>query len=141
LSVQREHGDDDAFAYLAAEADGLHATPYGFCLSSFTVDPCPKHLECFNGCRHLGRTDNPEETRSLEKLRERTEATLAAAVRSNAVTAGHRNQVAHAKRLLEGIDRILATPAGEAPFPNGLDLSELSRRSPSIVDTPRVRKT
>lgn len=47
--VQREYGDDAAFDYLNAEADGLHVTPYGLCVNSFTSDPCPKHLECFNG--------------------------------------------------------------------------------------------
>lgn len=51
--IQQESGDDAAFTFLAAEADGFHTTPYGFCINSFTVDPCPKHLECFNGCRHL----------------------------------------------------------------------------------------
>lgn len=48
--VQREYGDEAAFDYLNAEADGLHVTPYGLCMNSFTSDPCPKHLECFNGC-------------------------------------------------------------------------------------------
>jgi hypothetical protein len=38
--VQREYGDAEAFNYLNAEADGLHVTPYGFCISSFTSDPC-----------------------------------------------------------------------------------------------------
>ncbi|WP_229490829.1 hypothetical protein [Pseudoduganella namucuonensis] len=38
------------------EADGFHASPYGHCLNSFTVDPCPKHLECFANCRHLSAT-------------------------------------------------------------------------------------
>lgn len=53
--VAREYGDEAAFDHLNAEADGLHVTPYGLCVNSFTSDPCPKHLECFNGCLHLAR--------------------------------------------------------------------------------------
>ncbi|HJW74342.1 MAG: hypothetical protein A2V77_12330 [Anaeromyxobacter sp. RBG_16_69_14] len=45
--LQREAGDAAAFEFLRVEADGFHTTPYGFCVNSFTVDPCPKHLECF----------------------------------------------------------------------------------------------
>ncbi len=48
--IQRTHGDDAAFDFLKVEADGFHSTPYGHCINSFTVDPCPKHLECFAGC-------------------------------------------------------------------------------------------
>lgn len=67
--VQRGHGDEAAFDYLNAEADGLHVTPYGLCMNSFTSDPCPKHLECFNGCLHLARTDVVEEQVHLERLK------------------------------------------------------------------------
>ena len=60
--IQATEGDAAAFEYLKVEADGFHATPYGHCLNSFTVDPCPKHLECFAGCRHLSATNLPEPT-------------------------------------------------------------------------------
>ncbi|VVD62672.1 hypothetical protein [Pandoraea commovens] len=43
--IQTSEGDVAAFEYLKIEADGFHATPYGYCMSSFTVDPCPNHLE------------------------------------------------------------------------------------------------
>lgn len=66
--VQSVMGDEAAFEFLAAEADGLHVTPYGFCLSSFTVDPCPKNLECFNGCLHHSRTNLPAEEKRLQRL-------------------------------------------------------------------------
>lgn len=63
--VQREYGEEAAFDYLNAEADGLHVTPYGLCMNSFTSDPCPKHLECFNGCLHLARTVSSASRRTL----------------------------------------------------------------------------
>ena len=62
--IQSTEGDTAAFEFLKVEADGFHAT-YGHCLNSFTVDPCPKHLECFSGCRHLSATNLPENRRHL----------------------------------------------------------------------------
>jgi hypothetical protein len=56
--------------------DGLHVTPYRFGLNSYTVDPCPKHLECFKGCRHLTRAEIDAERHALETLRERMQRTV-----------------------------------------------------------------
>jgi hypothetical protein len=42
------------------------------------VDPCAKHLECFNGCRHLSATDLTETRQNLVQL----EARLDMAVRT-----------------------------------------------------------
>lgn len=37
LKFQMGMGDGEAFRYLSAEADDLHATPFGFCVKGFTV--------------------------------------------------------------------------------------------------------
>ncbi len=76
--IEASEGEDAAFEFLATEADGFHATPYGGCATSFTVDPCPKHLECFKGCRHLVRTSNPEAAANLDKMESRFELTIRA---------------------------------------------------------------
>lgn len=47
LRIQREQGDNAAFLYLDAEADGFHVTPYGFCLNSFTVEPSGTFSKAF----------------------------------------------------------------------------------------------
>src|SRR5690606_10376529 len=112
----------------------LHVTPYGFCLSSFTVDPCPKHLQCFNGCRHLGRTDNPEENRNLSLLEERTSAVLAKAKASPAGSVGRKNQIAHAETILANVAIALKTAPGDRPFPDGPDLSEPLGQPRTIID-------
>lgn len=121
--IQVEEGDDQAFEFLVAEADGLHATPYGFCLNSFTVDPCPNHLECFNGCLHLARTDLPSEQQRLTTLRARTANILQKARDCPGGSVGRRNQIAHAQNRLDNIDKALATAPGDQPFPDGSDLS------------------
>lgn len=51
-SIQASEGDETAFRYLAANADGFHVTPYGFCTNSFSLNPCSRHLKCFDRCKH-----------------------------------------------------------------------------------------
>ena len=124
--IQRELGDGAAFEYLSAEADGLHVTPYGFCVNSFTVDPCPKHLECFNGCRHLTRTEVAGEQQNLETLHGRIMRSIAEieAMPSGHRTPGWENQLKHARIRQVNIEKLLATAPGARPFPDGLDLSQ-----------------
>lgn len=121
--IQRELGDDVAFAYLDAEADGLHVTPYGFCLNSFMVEPCPKHLECFNGCRHLALSPLPEDRATLERLHDRFVVVIAKIEATPPGGIGRANQLLHARTRLENIEIALATAPGEHPFPDGPDLS------------------
>jgi hypothetical protein len=75
-TIQQTEGEDAALEYLRAEADGFHSTPYGHCVSSFLVDPCARHLECFTGCRHLSATNLTETRHNLVQL----EANLSMAV-------------------------------------------------------------
>lgn len=77
-TIQQTQGEDAALEYLRAEADGFHSTPYGHCINSFTVDPCPKHLECFTGCRHLSATDLTENRLNLVQLEVRLETAVQA---------------------------------------------------------------
>lgn len=122
--ILEDEGDEPALSFLAAEADGFHATPYGYCLNSFTVDPCPKHLECFAGCRHLSATDLPVNRRNIIQLHGRLKSALEAAEARPAGTIGRDNQIAHAKERIKGLETLLITKNGETVFPNGPDLSE-----------------
>ena len=76
--IQLTEGEDAAFDYLNAEADGFHSTPYGHCINSFMVDPCPKHLECFTGCKHLSATDLAQNRQNLVQLEVRFEVAMRA---------------------------------------------------------------
>ncbi|MCO4856471.1 hypothetical protein MKD49_08260 [Herbaspirillum sp. WGmk3] len=123
LRIQANEGDMAAYEYLRVEADGFHATPYGHCLNSFTVDPCPKHLECFANCRHLSATDLPENRQNLIRLEGKFKSALEAIRARPSSSLGWKNQLEHAETRLAGIQKLLATPPGQAPFPLGADLS------------------
>lgn len=58
----------DAETFLNEQVMAVHVTPYGACSHDFSKAPCPKHLQCFNSCSHLHRTNNPDETKQLEAL-------------------------------------------------------------------------
>jgi hypothetical protein len=121
--IRNDEGDEAAFTYLKAEADGFHSTPYGHCLNSFTVDPCPKHLECFNGCRHLSATNLPENRAHLVRLEGKLQAALEAAEARPSRSVGRANQIEHARIRVEAVRKLLQTATGERAFPDGPDLS------------------
>lgn len=136
-NIQRTHGDDAAFEFLKVEADGFHSTPYGHCINSFTVDPCPKHLECFAGCRHLTATDMPKYRRNLVRLEGRFKDAVKAIESRSAKTIGRDNQLAHAKNRLDAVRQILVTPEGMQVFPEGADLSKSDTNSGSVLDAQK----
>lgn len=124
LKVQASKGDHAAFEYLEAEADGLHVTPYGLCVNSFIVDPCPKHLECFNGCRHLTRTKVTSERENLQKLLDitiRVESSIKALPES-CRNVGWENQLQSIATRVDNIKIALGTEPDSKPFPDGSDL-------------------
>ena len=121
--LQQRLGDEAAYKFLAAEADGLHTTPYGHCVNSFTVDPCPKHLECFSGCIHLTRSPLTEHTENLEKVRSRFEDLLQSISEHPAPPAAKEKMKLQAEVRLAGINKMLETPVGSQVFPEGQDIS------------------
>lgn len=140
LKIQAKEGDQAAFEYLEAEADGLHVTPYGLCVNSFVVDPCPKHLECFNGCRHLTRTNVVSERENLGKL---LNMTIRVETGINAVpevdrNVGWENQLASIRTRVKNIQAVLNAEPDTRPFPDGDDLfrSVDANSHRSILDVP-----
>lgn len=131
--IQRERGEDAALEFLSVEADGFHSTPYGHCINSFLVDPCPKHLECFSGCRHLSATDLPEHRRNLVQLERRLETAVQAIEARQSKSIGRDNQLAHGKARLSAVRQILKTPPNVQVFPDGPDLS-IPKHSAGVLD-------
>lgn len=121
--IQEEHGDEAAFTYLAATSDGFHVTPYGFCTTSFAINPCVKHLRCFNKCKQYVPSGLPEHRITLGQLRANLSAMRDKAAAKPANSIGRKNQIAHADELIAGVDAALSAQPGEAVFPNGNDFS------------------
>jgi hypothetical protein len=130
--IQLNDGDEAAYEYLRVEADGFHATPYGHCLNSFTVDPCPKHLECFANCRHLSATDLPENRKNLIRLEGKFKAAIETIKSRPSTSLGWKNQLDHAEGRLAGVQKLLVTAPGERVFPEGVDLS--TPRKSGVLD-------
>ncbi len=73
--LKEEKGKTIAESFLATHAGAIHLTPFGGCTHDFSQAPCPKHLQCWNGCSHLHRTNTPGEA---ERINEQIElSTLA----------------------------------------------------------------
>ena len=119
--IQADDGDEAAFIWLAANSDGFHVTPYGFCTNSFSVNPCARHLKCFDDCRHFTASGLPEHRVTLEKLRGRLMAMRSAAEAKPATAVARRNQIAHAARLIRGVDAALSAQPGSNVFADGVD--------------------
>ncbi|MEN5168726.1 hypothetical protein ABE444_04085 [Brevundimonas pondensis] len=119
LEIQKTHDDKEAFEYLNAEANALHITPYGFCLNSFAASPCLKHLECFNACSHLVRTDSPVEQANLDEMKGRYELHIRKIRASPSEAPGYTAQLGHAEARLAGIEMALAQKPGAVVFPDG----------------------
>ncbi len=136
--IQRTQGEDAAFEFLKVEADGFHSTPYGHCINSFTVDPCPKHLECFAGCRHLTATNLPEYKHNIVVLEGRLKDALIEAQARSAKSIGRENQIKHAQDRLLAVQQLLATPEGQPVFPAGPDLSISESAYRSVLDGNNV---
>lgn len=120
--IQREEGDEAAFEFLNAEAGALHFTPYGFCLNSFAASPCVKHLECFNRCSHLVRTDAPEEQKNLTELSRKYEIHIERLRTKPSKAPNYIIQLAHAEERLAGVQAALAQAPGQPVFSDGSSL-------------------
>jgi len=134
IKIRETEGEAVAFEYLAAEADGFHVTPFGYCLKNFMISSCPKHLQCVKNCGHFARSDNPAHDSYIIRTRERTQIALDMLRQNPMPTIGYHNQIKHAEELIEGLDAALATKPGDKVFPNGKDLYEDGRVQSSLLD-------
>lgn len=122
-AIQVASGDAAAFRYLAASSDGFHVTPYGFCVNSFSMNPCSRHLKCFDNCKHFVASGLREHTITLQSLRDQLTVMRASAASKPAKTVGRSNQIAHADALLAGVEAALRAEPSTPVFGGGIDHS------------------
>lgn len=125
-AIQATSGDGVAFRYLVANSDGFHVTPYGFCLNSFSMNPCARHLKCFDRCKHFTASGLHEHKVTLEALRMQLVEMRGAAAAKPVKTAGRKNQIEHAATLLAGVEAALLAQPNAAVFGGDVDHSSNS---------------
>ncbi|WKV11460.1 hypothetical protein [Marivirga harenae] len=129
--IKAEQSSKDAEEFLKVHASALHVTPFGGCTHDFSQSPCMKHLQCWNGCSNLHRTNDPKETERLHKLRENFKQVYS----KLSVNQGKDSiWVKDLKQKIENLDIALKLIPEKTPkkiFPNGkqLNLSQSSKTS------------
>lgn len=120
--LQLDFGDEKAIEWLAAHADAMHLTPYGVCVANMVTNPCPKHLQCFTGCTHYVSDNRAESKQMLEELKQRHINTIQV-IRENQDNGAYGGaQLAHAEKILNGIQLALDSRPKTNPFQDGKDL-------------------
>lgn len=129
-----------ADVFLETHAGGVHVTLWGICTNDFSREPCPKHLQCFDNCGHLHRTDDAKEAENLEKLLELNLQVLKKMEAESGSEAGADKWVEEQKRKIAGIrkaiaigDRLTNTiPIQVFPGARGVTASAKTRRGSSV---------
>ncbi|WP_339532496.1 hypothetical protein [Pseudomonas mucidolens] len=134
-----DKGTTTAEAFLTVHATALHVTPFGGCIHDFSQAPCPKHLQCWNGCSHLHLMGTPSERVNLEK--QAKNLTKAISIMRDAGTgeAGSDVWLADQENKLKNLKSVLArdTNGGvQRVFPNGRPITvvDSDKRHSSVSD-------
>ncbi|WP_433694617.1 hypothetical protein [Herbaspirillum seropedicae] len=98
----------NALEFLETHAGGVHVTLWGICTNDFSREPCSKHLQCFDNCGHLHRTNDAREAANLEKLLLLNLQVLEKMEDESASEAGADKWVEEQKRKIAGIRKAIA---------------------------------
>lgn len=134
-----DKGTTSAEAFLAIHATALHVTPFGGCIHDFSQAPCPKHLQCWNGCSHLHLMGTPSERTNLEKQAENLTTAINIMRDAGAGEAGSDVWLGDQENKLNNLKSVLArdTNAGvQRVFPNGhpMTVADTDERHSSVSD-------
>lgn len=129
-----------ASEFLETHAGGVHVTLWGICTNDFSREPCVKHLQCFDNCGHLHRTEDAREAENLRKLLDLNLQVLARMEKESAAEAGADKWVEEQKRKIVGIrkaialgDRLVNTiPIQVFPGAKGVTSSVKTQRGSSV---------
>jgi len=134
-----DKGTTTAEAFLTVHATALHVTPFGGCIHDFSQAPCPKHLQCWNGCSHLHLMGTPSERANLETQAENLKTAITIMRDAGAGEAGSDVWLADQEDKLNNLKSVLArdTNAGvQRVFPNGhpMTVVDTDKRHSSVSD-------
>lgn len=134
-----DKGTTTAEAFLTVHATALHVTPFGGCIHDFSQAPCPKHLQCWNGCSHLHLMGTPSERANLEKQAENLTTAITIMRGAGAGEAGSDVWLMDQEDKLNNLQSVLArdTNVGvQRVFPNGhpMTIADTDKRHSSVSD-------
>jgi hypothetical protein len=134
-----DKGTATAEAFLTVHATALHVTPFGGCIHDFSQAPCPKHLQCWNGCSHLHLMGTPSERANLVKQAENLTTAITIMRDAGAGEAGSDVWLADQEDKLNNLKSVLErdTNAGvQRVFPNGhpMTVADTDKRHSSVSD-------
>lgn len=132
--IVEAEGELAGLEFLAGEVGGYHVTPYGVCTQSFLTAGCPMYLECFNGCSHLSKTDDPEAEEAIRTMEVQLVAAVGHIESASPDTPGRAKQLERTKRKLANVRRLREAQPGQKAFPDGTDLSGSSATKRSPLD-------
>jgi hypothetical protein len=125
--------------FLETHAGGVHVTLWGICTNDFSREPCKKHLQCFDNCGHLHRTNDAREADNLRKLLALNMEVLVKMQSECEGEAGADKWIAEQERKIEGIrsaiklgDRIVDIPIKVFSDAEGITKSIKTQRGSSV---------
>lgn len=127
---------NSAESFLKTHALAIHLTPFGGCTHDFSQSPCTKHLQCWNGCSHLHRTNTPGEKERIEEQLELSKLALSK-MEEDADEYGQTVWKEDLLRKIANLEKglqIIVTDSPTAVFPDGkpFTLSIHERKTSSV---------
>ncbi|MFJ3681475.1 hypothetical protein [Pseudomonas sp. NPDC090208] len=134
-----DKGTTTAEAFLTVHATALHVTPFGGCIHDFSQAPCPKHLQCWNGCSHLHLMGTTSERANLEKQAENLAVAITVMRDAGVGEAGSDVWLADQEAKLNNLKAVLARDTNEGAqrvFPNGhpMTVADTDKSHSSVSD-------
>ncbi|WP_156026783.1 hypothetical protein [Sporocytophaga myxococcoides] len=123
--LKKEKGIETAESFLKTHALALHITPFGGCTHDFSQEPCQKHLQCWNGCSHLHRTNEPGELERIKEQLELNEKVLKE-MRYNSEEYGSDVWIKDLEKKIENLKKGLKLKPSSSPiqvFPDGIQMT------------------
>jgi hypothetical protein len=138
-TLLHSRGTMAAEAFLTTHATALHVTPFGGCVHDFSQAPCPKHLQCWNGCSHLHLVGTPAERKNLQEIAVRLSKAIIIMRDGGTGEAGSDVWLMDQERKLNNLRTALARESGagvQQVFPAGLPMTmpDADKRHSSVSD-------
>lgn len=138
-SLLKEKGPITAEAFLTVHATALHVTPFGGCIHDFSQAPCPKHLQCWNGCSHLHLMGTLSERGNLEHQADQLAKAITIMRDTGLGETGADVWLEDQESKLNNLKSVLARKSNlgaQRVFPNGhpMTIADTDKRHSSVSD-------